>query len=40
VRQVPRAERGKALFAHLHAVIEHPELNPDLRAIEHEDYRR
>lgn len=32
----PRDERAKELFAHMQAVIETPELNPDLRQIEHE----
>lgn len=35
-RQRPRDERAKQLFEHMRTVAEHPELNPDLRAIEHE----
>lgn len=34
----PRAARGRKLFAHLRAVIENPNLHPDLRQIENGNY--
>ena len=39
-RKQPTTNRAKALFDHLHAVIEQPDLNPDLRQIENDEYRR
>jgi len=38
VRQRPRDEEAKRLFAHMRDVTEHPELNPDLRVIDDEEY--
>lgn len=39
-RTRPRDERAKELFAHMQNVVETPDLNPDLRVIEREDYLR
>lgn len=39
-RRMPTEERSKALFEHMRQVTEHPELNPDLSAIEKEEYER
>lgn len=36
----PRAARGRELFEHMRAVADNPELNPDLRQIETEEYQR
>lgn len=39
-RKQPRPERAKDLFNHIRAVMENPDLNPDLRVIEKEEYER
>lgn len=40
VRKRPRSEDAARLFEHIHAVMENPGLNPDLRQIEDEEARR
>lgn len=36
----PRPERLNELFAHMREVVEHPEIEPDLRKIEDEQHKR
>lgn len=39
-RKIPTTERSKALFEHLRAVVDNPELNPDLSELERQEYER
>lgn len=39
-RKQPRSEDAKRLFDHMRLVNEHPEIEPDLRKLEDEQYKR